>query len=41
MVLLSDDIFTIAPEKISDVRVLRTFVGGRIVFDSAAAAGHR
>src|SRR5262249_55408750 len=31
MVLLSDDIFTIAPEKISDVRVLRTFVGGRIV----------
>jgi len=39
MVLLSDDIFTIAPEKIRDVRVLRTFVGGRMVFD--AAAGHQ
>ena len=37
MVLLSDDIFTIAPEKIRDVRVLRTFVGGRMVFDDAAA----
>jgi len=40
MVLLSDDIFTIAPEKIRDVRVLKTFVGGRIVFGSAAV-GHQ
>jgi predicted amidohydrolase YtcJ len=39
MVLLSDDIFSIVPEKIRDVRVLQTFVGGRLVFD-AAAAGH-
>jgi hypothetical protein len=37
MVLLSDDIFSIAPEKIRDVRVLKTFVGGRVVFDAAAA----
>ena len=39
MVLLSDDIFSMVPEKIRDVRVLQTFVGGRLVFD-AAAAGH-
>ena len=39
MVLLSDDIFSIVPEKIRDVHVLQTFVGGRLVFD-AAAAGH-
>jgi predicted amidohydrolase YtcJ len=32
MVLLSDDIFSIAPEQISKVRVLRTFVAGRQVF---------
>jgi predicted amidohydrolase YtcJ len=35
MVLLSDDIFSIAPEKIKDVKVLRTFVGGKTVWDSA------
>jgi predicted amidohydrolase YtcJ len=40
MVLLSDDIFSIVPEKIRDVRVLKTFVGGRLVFD-ASAAGHQ
>ena len=40
MVLLGDDIFSIAPEKIRDVRVLKTFVGGRLVFN-AAAARHR
>lgn len=37
LVLLSDDIFTIAPEKIRDVRVLKTVVGGKVVFDAAAA----
>jgi predicted amidohydrolase YtcJ len=36
MVLLSDDIFSIEPEKIRDVRVLKTFVGGRLVFDAVA-----
>ena len=35
MVLLSDDIFSIAPEKIRDTRVLRTIVGGKVIFDSA------
>ena len=34
MILLSDDIFSIAPEKIRDVRVLKTFVGGKLVFDA-------
>jgi predicted amidohydrolase YtcJ len=37
MVLLSEDIFSIAPEKIRHVRVMKTFVGGRLVFDAAAA----
>jgi predicted amidohydrolase YtcJ len=37
MVLLSDDIFSIAPEKIRDAHVLKTIVGGKLVFDSAQA----
>jgi predicted amidohydrolase YtcJ len=40
MVLLGADIFAIAPEKIRDVRFLKTFLGGRLVFD-AAAVDHR
>jgi predicted amidohydrolase YtcJ len=40
MVEVSDDIFSIAPENIRDVRVLRTFVGGRLVFDRNTATGH-
>lgn len=34
-VILTDDIFTIAPEKIRDVKVVATFVGGRQVWDRA------
>jgi predicted amidohydrolase YtcJ len=34
MVLLSDDIFTIDPVKIRDVKVLKTVVGGRLVWDA-------
>jgi len=34
-VLLSDDIFSIDPAKIRDVKVLKTVVGGKIVFDTA------
>ena len=37
MVLLSDDIFSIPPEKIREVRVLNTFVGGKLVFDAAVS----
>jgi len=37
MVLLSDDIFTIAPAKIRDVKVLKTIVGGKLVWDATAA----
>jgi hypothetical protein len=33
MVLLSDDIFTIDPVKIRDVKVVKTIVGGRVVWD--------
>jgi len=33
MVILSDDIFSIEPARIRDVKVLRTFVGGKIVWD--------
>jgi predicted amidohydrolase YtcJ len=38
MVLLSDDIFSIAPEKIRDVKVLKTVVGGRLVYDASAGS---
>jgi predicted amidohydrolase YtcJ len=37
MVLLSDDIFTIAPTKIRDTQVLKTIVGGKLVWDAIAA----
>jgi predicted amidohydrolase YtcJ len=33
MVILSDDIFSIDPAKLRDVKVLKTFVGGKIVWD--------
>jgi predicted amidohydrolase YtcJ len=34
MVLLSDDIFSVPPEKIRDVKVVKTIVGGKIVWDA-------
>jgi predicted amidohydrolase YtcJ len=37
MVLLSDDIFSIAPEKIREVQVLTTIVGGKIVWAQTSA----
>jgi len=37
MVLLSDDIFTIAPTKIRDTKVLKTIVGGKLTWDANAA----
>jgi predicted amidohydrolase YtcJ len=39
MVLLSDDIFSIAPAKIRDVTVLKTFVGGKLVWDNNHPTG--
>lgn len=33
MILLSDDLLTIEPTKIRDVKVLKTIVGGKIVFE--------
>jgi predicted amidohydrolase YtcJ len=36
MVLLSQDILSIDPEKIRDIIVLKTFVGGKLVWDAAA-----
>jgi len=38
VVILSDDIFTIDPTAIANVKVLKTIVGGRVVFDSASTA---
>jgi predicted amidohydrolase YtcJ len=35
-VVLSDDIFTIPPEKIRDVHVLKTVLGGRVIFEVSA-----
>jgi predicted amidohydrolase YtcJ len=40
LVLLSDDIFSIDPAKIRDVKVLKTVVGGKIVWDAAVTATH-
>ncbi|PYV60157.1 MAG: amidohydrolase [Acidobacteria bacterium] len=39
MVLLSQDIFSIEPEKIRQTKVLKTFVGGKLVWDANAGAG--
>lgn len=35
MVILSDDIFSIDPVKIREVKVLKTIVGGKVVWDAA------
>jgi hypothetical protein len=35
MVIVSDDIFSIDPVKIRDVKVLKTIVGGRVVWDAS------
>jgi hypothetical protein len=35
MVILSDDIFSIDPVKIRDVKVVKTIVGGRVVWDAS------
>ena len=37
MVLLSDDVFDIDPVKIRDVRVLKTWVGGKLTYDGEGA----
>ena len=37
MVILSDDIFSIDPAKIRDVKALKTIVGGKVVYDAGAA----
>ena len=39
MVLLSQDIFSIEPEKIRQTKVVKTFVGGKLVWDANANAG--
>jgi predicted amidohydrolase YtcJ len=39
MVILSDDIFSIDPAKIRDVKVLKTFVGGKMVWDADHPTG--
>jgi len=40
MVLLSSDIFSIAPEQIRDVKVTMTIVGGKTVWPPAGASAH-
>lgn len=39
MVILSDDIFSIDSAKIRDVRILKTFVGAKVVWDADDPAG--
>ncbi len=36
MVILSDDLFSIDPVKIRDVKVLKTFLGGKLIYDAGA-----
>ena len=36
MVLLSDDVLSIDPVNIRDVKVLKTFVGGKLIYDAAS-----
>jgi predicted amidohydrolase YtcJ len=38
MVLLNDDVLSIDPVKIRDVKVLRTWVGGKLTYDNGAAS---
>jgi predicted amidohydrolase YtcJ len=38
MVLLSDDVLSIDPVKIRDVKVLKTWVGGKLTYDAEAAS---
>ena len=40
LVILSDDIFSIPPAKIRDVKVLRTILAGKTVWDSTAGEGN-
>jgi hypothetical protein len=40
MVLLSDDVFSIDPAKIRDVKAMTTFVGGKIVWDATNNSSH-
>jgi predicted amidohydrolase YtcJ len=40
MVLLSDDVFSVDPAKIRDVKVMTTFVGGKIVWDVTNNSSH-
>jgi len=40
MVLLSDDVFSIDPAKIRDVKVMTTFLGGKTVWDATNNSSH-
>jgi predicted amidohydrolase YtcJ len=40
MVLLSQDIFSIEPEEIRNTKVLKTFVGGKMIWDASPSALH-
>jgi predicted amidohydrolase YtcJ len=41
MVIVSEDIFKIDPVKIRDVKVLKTFVGGKMVWDAQSVGGQK
>ena len=36
LTVLSDDIFSIPPQKLKEVRTLKTIVGGRVVYEASA-----
>ena len=41
LVVLSDDILSVDPERISEIQVLRTMIGGRTVYEAGGAASSR
>ncbi len=41
MVLLSDDVLTIDPAKICEIKVLKTWVGGKLTYDAGSASVSR
>jgi predicted amidohydrolase YtcJ len=40
LVVLDRDLFTLAPERIREIRVVATVVGGRVVYGELSAAAH-
>jgi len=38
MVLLSEDVLTVAPDRIRDIKALKTWIGGQLIYDAESAS---